>query len=160
DLQRWTARRRSGLVVSILKGETSVQEAARKHGLTVAEIEEWRDRALLAMENALRSRPKDEEGLKDEENQATQAEGRRTGLGFRHREGGDERAPYGAENVRRIRQTLSKVSVRRACRVLEVSRTALRPRKPSPGSGRSMDELLALRIHQSRPAGFHSPASS
>ena len=44
-----------------------MQEAARKHGLTVAEIEEWRDRALLAMENALRSRPKDEEGLKDEE---------------------------------------------------------------------------------------------
>ena len=67
DLQRWTARRRSALVISILKGETSVQEAARKHGLTVAEIEEWRDRALLAMENALRSRPKDEEGLKDEE---------------------------------------------------------------------------------------------
>ena len=67
DLQRWTARRRSALVVSILKGETSVQEAARKHGLTVAEIEEWRDRALLAMENALRTRPKDEEGLKEEE---------------------------------------------------------------------------------------------
>jgi hypothetical protein len=40
DLQRWTARRRSALVVSILKGETSVQEAARKNGLTVAEIEE------------------------------------------------------------------------------------------------------------------------
>ena len=37
DPQRWTAKRRVALVVSILKGETSVQEAARKHGLKVAE---------------------------------------------------------------------------------------------------------------------------
>jgi transposase-like protein len=59
--QRWTAKRRAGLVLSIVNGETSVQAAARKHGLTVAEIEEWRDRFLLAAENALRARPKDEE---------------------------------------------------------------------------------------------------
>jgi transposase-like protein len=67
DLQRWTAKRRVALVTSILKGETSVQEAARKHGLTVAEIEDWRDRFLLAAENALRARPKDDEALKDEQ---------------------------------------------------------------------------------------------
>jgi hypothetical protein len=30
--QRWTAKRRVVLVVSILKGETSAQAAARKHG--------------------------------------------------------------------------------------------------------------------------------
>ena len=67
DVQRWTSKRRAALVLSILKGETSMQEAARKHGLTVAEIEDWKDRAQLAMENALRSRPKDEEALKDEQ---------------------------------------------------------------------------------------------
>jgi transposase-like protein len=67
DLQRWTAKRRVALVTSILKGETSVQEAARKHGLTVAEIEDWRERFLLAAENALRARPKDDEALKDEQ---------------------------------------------------------------------------------------------
>jgi len=66
DVQRWTSKRRAALVLSILKGETSVQEAARKHRLTVAEIEDWRERFLLAAENALRSRPKDEEALKDE----------------------------------------------------------------------------------------------
>ena len=65
--QRWTAKRRAALVLSIVKGETSAQAAARKHGLTVAEIEEWRDRFLLAAENALRARPKDEEALKDEQ---------------------------------------------------------------------------------------------
>ena len=67
EQQRWTAKRRVALVVSIIKGETSVQEAARKHGLKVAEIEDWRDRFLVGAENALRSRPKDEEALKDEQ---------------------------------------------------------------------------------------------
>ena len=41
-IERWTAKRRVVLVVSILKGETSVAEAARTHGLTVAEVEDWR----------------------------------------------------------------------------------------------------------------------
>lgn len=67
SVQRWTAKRRVALVVSILKGETSVAEAARKHGQTVAEVEAWRERFLLGAENALRSRPKDEEALKDEQ---------------------------------------------------------------------------------------------
>jgi transposase-like protein len=65
--QRWTAKRRAALIVSVLKGETSVPAAARKHGLTVAEVEEWRDRFLLGAENALRARPKDEDALKDEQ---------------------------------------------------------------------------------------------
>ena len=67
SIQRWTAKRRVALVVSILKGDTSVAEAARKHGLTVAEVEDWRDRFLLAAENALRARPKDDEALKEEQ---------------------------------------------------------------------------------------------
>jgi transposase-like protein len=66
QVQRWTAKRRAALILQILKGETSVQEAARKHGLRAAEVEEWKERFLLAAENALRSRPKDEEGLKEE----------------------------------------------------------------------------------------------
>jgi len=54
-------------VVSLLRGETSLAEAARAHGLTVGEIEDWRDKFLLGAENALRSKPKDEEALKDEQ---------------------------------------------------------------------------------------------
>ena len=46
SVQRWTAKRRSALVLSILRGETSAQEAARKHGLPVAEIEGWQERYL------------------------------------------------------------------------------------------------------------------
>ena len=67
SIQRWTAKRRVALVASILKGDTSVAEAPRKHGLTVAEVEDWRDRFLRGAENALRTRPQDEEALKDEQ---------------------------------------------------------------------------------------------
>jgi transposase-like protein len=66
-IERWTAKRRVTLVVSILKGETSVAEAARTHGLTVAQVEDWREKLLLGAENALRARPKDEEAVKDEQ---------------------------------------------------------------------------------------------
>ncbi len=66
-IERWTAKRRVALVVSILKGETSLAEAARMYGLTVAEVDEWREKFLLGAENALRSRPRDEEALKDEQ---------------------------------------------------------------------------------------------
>jgi transposase-like protein len=66
-IERWTAKRRMALVVSLVKGETSVAEAARTHGLTVAEVEDWREKFLLGAENALRSRPRDEEAVKDEQ---------------------------------------------------------------------------------------------
>ena len=65
--QRWTAKRRAALVVEILRGETSAQEAARQHGLTVAEIEQWKERFLVGAENALRSRPLDQEEVNDHE---------------------------------------------------------------------------------------------
>jgi transposase-like protein len=67
EFQRWTSKRRVALVLSIMKGETSVAEAARKHGLKVSEIEDWKERFLLGAENALRSRPREEEALKDEQ---------------------------------------------------------------------------------------------
>ena len=42
-------------------------EAARLHGLTVAEVEDWRAKFLLGAENALRTRPKDEDAVNDEQ---------------------------------------------------------------------------------------------
>ncbi len=66
-IERWTAKRRVALVVKILKGETSLAEAARMHGLTVAEVEDGLDKFLVGAENALRTRPKDEDAVKDEQ---------------------------------------------------------------------------------------------
>ena len=67
EVQRWTAKRRAALVLSLLKGETTAADAARRHGLKVAEIEDWRERFLFGAENALRARPKEEDGLREEE---------------------------------------------------------------------------------------------
>jgi transposase-like protein len=67
DIQRWTARRRTALVLSILKGEMTVEEVAGRHGLAVSEVEEWKERLLAAAHNALRSRPRDEDALRDEQ---------------------------------------------------------------------------------------------
>ena len=67
QLKRWTAKRRVALVLDILRGDTSVAEAVRKHALTVAEIEDWKQRFLSGAENALRSRPLDDEAQKDRE---------------------------------------------------------------------------------------------
>ncbi len=66
-LKRWTAKRRMALVLELLRGDTSAAEAARKHGLTVAEIEAWKHRFLSGAENALRSRPLDDEAQKERE---------------------------------------------------------------------------------------------
>ena len=67
DVQRWTTKRKAALVLSIVKGETSIQEAARQHGLTVAEIEDCKERFFIGAENALRARPKDDEALREEQ---------------------------------------------------------------------------------------------
>ena len=66
EVQRWTAKRRAALIISLLKGETTAAEAARRHGLKIAEVEDWRDRFLLAAENGLRARPKEDEALREE----------------------------------------------------------------------------------------------
>lgn len=66
EVQRWTAKRRAVLILEILKGNTTMAEAARTHGITVAEVERWKERFLSGAENALRIRPRGEEEQKDE----------------------------------------------------------------------------------------------
>ncbi|TMQ30017.1 MAG: hypothetical protein E6K65_06840 [Nitrospirae bacterium] len=46
---------------------SAIFEPQLPNGLTVAEIEDWQERFLLGAENALRSRPKDDEALRDEQ---------------------------------------------------------------------------------------------
>jgi len=59
DVKRWTARRKSALVLEIIQGKTTVAEAARSYDLTPSEIEEWVDQGKAGMENALRAKPED-----------------------------------------------------------------------------------------------------
>ncbi len=50
--KRWTAKRRAALIIEILRGDLSVAEAARPYGLTVGEVEEWREPSVAGGENA------------------------------------------------------------------------------------------------------------
>jgi transposase-like protein len=59
DIKRWTAKRKSALVLDIIQGKTTVAEASRQFDLTPAEIEDWVSQAKAGMENALRAKPED-----------------------------------------------------------------------------------------------------
>lgn len=41
DIKRWTAKRKSALVLEILQGKTTVAEASRAYDLPPSEIESW-----------------------------------------------------------------------------------------------------------------------
>ena len=59
EIKRWTAKRKSALVLEIIQGKTTVAEACRQYDLPPSEIEEWVDQAKAGMENALRAKPED-----------------------------------------------------------------------------------------------------
>lgn len=59
EVKRWTAKRKSALVLEILRGQRTISECSREYGLTPSELESWIDEASKGMENALRSNPRD-----------------------------------------------------------------------------------------------------
>jgi len=70
EIKRWTARRKSALVLEIIQGKITVAEASRGFDLPPSEIERWMDEGRRGMENALRTHPQDvreqyEKQLKD-----------------------------------------------------------------------------------------------
>ncbi|WP_283176386.1 transposase [Gemmobacter sp. 24YEA27] len=69
-VKRWTAKRKTALVIEIIQGKTTVAEASRSSDLSPSEIEGWVDDAKRGMENSLRANPLDireqyEKQLKD-----------------------------------------------------------------------------------------------
>lgn len=59
DIKRWTAQRKSALVLDMIQGKTTVAEASRAYDLSPSEVEKWVDDAKRGMENALRANPLD-----------------------------------------------------------------------------------------------------
>jgi len=59
EIKRWTAKRKTALVMDIIQGKTTVSEAARGFDLAPSEIEAWVNDAKQGMENALRAKPLD-----------------------------------------------------------------------------------------------------
>ena len=65
EIKRWTASRRAALVLQILRGETTPNEAARKYDLKPSDVLAWKDAFLAAGERGLKSNPNDELQEKD-----------------------------------------------------------------------------------------------
>lgn len=59
EIKRWTAKRKSALVLAIIQGKTTVAEASRAYDLPPSEIEACVEDGKKGMENALRSNPQD-----------------------------------------------------------------------------------------------------
>ena len=59
EIKRWTARRKSALVLEIIQGKTTVSEASRQFDLPPSEIESWVEDSKRGMDNALRAKPED-----------------------------------------------------------------------------------------------------
>ena len=59
EIKRWTARRKSALVLDIIQGKVTVSEASRQFGLPPSEIESWVEDGKRGLENALRAKPED-----------------------------------------------------------------------------------------------------
>ncbi len=57
EIKRWTARRKSSLVLDIIQGKTTVAEASRQFDLPPSEMESWVEDGKRGMENALRAKP-------------------------------------------------------------------------------------------------------
>lgn len=73
DIQRWTAKRKAAVVLDLIRGKTTAADAARQHGLTLAELEQWKDNFLAQGTEALRSHPRDREAQWEAEKVRLQA---------------------------------------------------------------------------------------
>ena len=63
---RWTANRKSALVLELIKGKRAMAEVCREHDLKQSEVEEWIELFIQGGKNRLRSRSRDEKALFDE----------------------------------------------------------------------------------------------
>ncbi|MCG6111911.1 MAG: transposase [Paracoccus sp.] len=59
SIKRWTAKRKTALVIEIIQGKTTVAAASRSFDLTPSEIEGWVEDAKRGMENSSRANPLD-----------------------------------------------------------------------------------------------------
>lgn len=66
ETKRWTARRKSALVLEVIQGRATVAATSRQFDLTPVEIESWIEDGKRGLPNALRAKPVDvREQLKD-----------------------------------------------------------------------------------------------
>jgi transposase len=58
-VQRWSAARKRDVVLRVLHGE-SIEAVSRQIGIEPFRLEQWRERALAALDAGLKERPEDD----------------------------------------------------------------------------------------------------
>lgn len=53
DIKRWTAKRKTALVLDIIQGKTTVSEASQAYDLNPSEVEQWVDEGKCSKVEAL-----------------------------------------------------------------------------------------------------------
>ena len=56
SIQRWSAARKRDVVLQLLRGE-SIEAVSRQIGIEPYRLDQWRERALAALDSALKERP-------------------------------------------------------------------------------------------------------
>ena len=57
DIKRWTAKRKTALVLDIIQGKATVSEASPTYHPNPSELQQWIYDGKKSMENALRTKP-------------------------------------------------------------------------------------------------------
>src|SRR5262245_30838184 len=75
QVQRWSAKRKVELLMSLIKGERKLVDVCREHDLKQSEVESWMETFMKAGERGLKAKSDDEAALHEKELK----EGRRAG---------------------------------------------------------------------------------
>ena len=66
-IQRWTANRKTEIVLEILKGHKTIVDVARQYDLKQSEIQQWIDTFIEFGKEGLKSNPKNVEAIYQKE---------------------------------------------------------------------------------------------
>jgi len=66
-IQRWTAKRKSELVLQLIKGEKTLVEICRSQDLKQSEVQGWLDAYMKSGEQGLKTNAKGEQSLHERE---------------------------------------------------------------------------------------------
>lgn len=73
EVQRWSAKRKSELILELIKGTKKLVDVWREHDLKQSEVEGWMDSFLKAGERGLKARSPDEQQAHEREVKDLQA---------------------------------------------------------------------------------------
>jgi transposase-like protein len=67
QFQRWTAKRKSELLLELIRGTKSLVDVCREHDLKQSEVDLWMETFLRSGEKGLKSNSSDEQAAKESE---------------------------------------------------------------------------------------------